>query len=65
MKSDISDTTLSETILSIVSCYCTATEQPKELEIFVHDTTLHPSGGKEMEQNEMRFSWHVHKKHSF
>ncbi len=43
--------------------YRTATKQQMELEICVHDTTLHPSEEKEMEWNEMRFSRHLHTKH--
>lgn len=38
----------------------TATKQQMELEICVHDTTLHPSEEKEMERNEMRSSRHLH-----
>lgn len=40
--------------------YCTVTEQKMELEICVHETILHPSEENEMEQNEMRFSEHLH-----
>lgn len=43
--------------------HCTASKQQMELEICVHDTTLHPSEEKEMERNEMRFSRHLHTKH--
>lgn len=39
--------------------YRTATEQQIELEMCVHDTTLHPSEGEEMEPNEMRFCKHL------